>query len=104
MKNVFWTGFCDKDRIRAISEMEDIINAYGFIVDFKEFSDLSISMVVELDEMKINPLYLALKKYISLKDFEPVEPTLSGEHVILLNVTFSKGTGNLRIVPPAVPG
>lgn len=104
MKNIFWTGFCNKERIIAISEIENIVNAHGFLIDFKEFSDLSISMIIELDELKVNPLYLALKNYLNLKDFEPVDPSISGEQSVFLNVTFSKGTGNLRIEPPAVPG
>ena len=104
MKNVFWTGYCNRERTAAISELEKLVNQYGYITDFKLFSDISIAIKIELEEFKIDKLYDALKKYISLNDFDSVNSVSHAERVIYLNITFMKGTGDLKIDIPAVPG
>jgi hypothetical protein len=103
MNNIFWTAYCNNDRIIAISEIEQIVNIYGYITDFKHFSDVSISITIELEELNIDKLYSALKKYMSLNDFDEIHSTSNSERIVLLNITFIKGTGDLRIETPAVP-
>lgn len=104
MKNIFWTGYCNNERITAISEIEKIVDNHGYITDFKLFSDISLMIKIELEELNIDELYIALKSYIRLNDFEKLNSTSSRERIIFLNITFKKGTGNLAIENPAVPG
>ena len=104
MGNVFWTGYCDKERIAAISEIERIVDLYGFITDFKQFSDISISIMIELEESRVDVLYNALKRFVNLNEYEGLHSTSNRERSIFLNITFSKGTGDLRVEVPAVPG
>ena len=104
MKSIFWTGYCNTERIIAISEMENIIANYGFITDFKRFSDFSLSVSIELEEKKIDNLYEALQSMMSLNDFAKINSTSNIERLIFLNLTFIKGTGELRVEVPAVPG
>jgi hypothetical protein len=104
MENIFWTGYTNKDRITAISDIQSIVSLYGFITDFKPFSDLSISIKIELEEFQIDPLYVALKEYMTLKEFQPLHSTSVVERSIYLNVVFIKGTGDVRHEIPAVPG
>jgi hypothetical protein len=104
MNTIFWTGYCNNERIIAISEIERIINNYGYITDFKQFSDISISIKIELEELNIDKLFNALKDYMSINDFEKINSTSNRERLIFLNVTFVKGTGDLRIEIPAIPG
>ncbi len=104
INNIFWTGFCKKDRFISISKIEDVINKYGFIYDFKEFSDISISFIIAVEEHKIDKLFIHLNKHISLREFEFVNSTSSNERIVFLNVTFLWGTGNFKIEIPAVPG
>jgi hypothetical protein len=104
MKNFFWTGYCSKERIVAIREIEEIISAHGFITDFKLFSDIAISIQIESEELKIDKLYTALTDYISLNEFEKLNSDSSDECLVSLNITFTKGTGDLKIEIPSVPG
>lgn len=104
INNIFWTGFCKKDRFISISEIEDIINKYGFIYDFKEFSDISISFIISVEEHKINKLFIELNKQISLREFESINSPSINERIVFLNVTFLRGTGNFKVEIPAVPG
>ena len=104
MKNIFWTGYCKTNRISAISEIEKIVTNFGYITDFKQFSDISLTIVIEVEERKINSLYLALKQFMNLNDFELINSDSTIERVILMNTTFNDGTGDLRVETPAVPG
>lgn len=104
MDTIFWTGYCSDDRIIAISEIEKIVGNYGYITDFKRFSDISLSIKIEIEESNIDKLYNALENYISLHAFEKLNSVSKRERIIFLNTTFTKGTGNLKIETPAVPG
>jgi len=104
MNTIFWTGYCNNERIIAISKIEKIINSYGYITDFKQFSDISLSIKIELEELNIDKLFNALKDYMSINDFEKINSSSNRERLIFLNVTFVKGTGDLRIEIPAIPG
>lgn len=104
MKNIFWTGYCNHSRTSAISEIEQIISSYGFIVDFKLFSDISLSLNIEIEELNIDKLYIALKSYMELNDFGELNSSLIRERTVFLNITFTQGKGDLKIDIPAVPG
>ena len=104
MDTIFWTGYCNNERFAAIGEIEKVINSYGYITDFKEFSDVSLSIKIELEELNIDKLFTDLKKTIILDDFEGVNSISNRERIIFLNITFARSTGDLRIEVPAVPG
>jgi len=104
MNKYFLTGFCEKERLQAVSEIEKIIAEHGFIIDFKMFSDISISIMLEIEERKIEALYDDLKNYMNMQDMKNMNSGSDNESLVLLNVTFTKGSGNLTIEVPSVPG
>jgi hypothetical protein len=104
MGNIFWTGYCKVNRFVAINKIEQIVSDYGSIVDFKQFSDISLSLNIEIEELNIDELYLALKSCMELKEFGELNSSSNRERTIFLNITFTQGTGDLKIEIPAVPG
>ena len=104
MRNIFLSEFTREDRTGAIAEIEKIINPFGFIIDFKPFSDISLSLVIEAQESNIDPLYDALTRYLHMEDFERLNSTSPQERTIYLSVTFTNAMGNLKNEIPAVPG
>ncbi len=104
MNRYFLTGYYDKERIIGISDIEKSINKYGFIIDFKMFSDISISMIIEIEEFKVDALFDELTSYMKMNEFKNISTDSKKDCLLLLNVTFTKGTGDLRIEIPAVPG
>lgn len=103
-KPVHWKGYCNQTRNAAIYEIENIVGRYGYITGYQMFSDLEISVTVEIEERKISGFYSALCSYVSLSETKDLNSDSSRERIILLNITFTKGTGNLKIEVPAVPG
>ena len=103
-KRLYWKGFSNSERHNAINEIKRSINKYGYITDFKMFSDLETSFTIDIEESKIDGLYKALIQNIALKDIEKVNSDSIEIRSILLNVSFSKGTGNLENIIPSVPG
>ncbi len=104
MENIFWTGYSNDERHSSISTIENVVSKYGDIVDFKFFSDISLTMAIEIEEFKINKLYNELANTIRLDKFENLNSVSKKERKVYLNITFTKGTGNLTIEVPNVPG
>jgi len=104
MKNIFWTGFSGEERQSAIHEIQNTISKYGSIVDFHLFSDITLSITIEIAESKIDQLYEDLMEIVGLDEFEYLNSTSKDERTIYFHITFAKGTGNLKIEVPAVPG
>lgn len=104
MDNIFWTGYSNDERHSSMSIIKRVVAKYGDIVDFKFFSDISLTMVIEIEEFKIDKLYDELADNIGIDKFEYLNSISKKERTVYLNVTFSKGTGNLIIEVPSVPG
>jgi hypothetical protein len=104
MENIFWTGFSDDERHSAIDKIQSVVSKYGDVVDVHLFSDISLSFTIEIEEFKIDKLYDELTKIIGIQKPEFLNSISKNERTIYLNITFSKGTGNLRIEVPSVPG
>lgn len=104
MGKLYWTGICSQERTQAIAQISSIINRHGFFSEFKLFSDVSLSMVIEIEERKVDALYEELGTYLALDDFPAVHSNSAKERIILFNVTFTRGTGNVEREVPAVPG
>lgn len=70
------------------------------------FSDLAISMRIEIEGRQLPALHSELQKILSLSELDPTfhEVDSENEWTILLNISFSRGSGNLRHEKPAVDG
>lgn len=104
MENIFWTGFSDSERHSIIDQVQNTVSKYGYIVDFTLFSDISLSITIEIEELRIDKLYEDLKNIIGIQEFASLNSTSAKERIVYLHITFTKGTGNLKIEVPAVPG
>jgi|SRR6056297_1101888 len=104
MESIFWTGFSDDERHSAINKIQSVISKYGDVVDIHFFSDISLSMTIEIEEFKIDKLYDELTKIIGVQKPEYLNSISKKERTVYLNITFAKGTGNIKIDVPSVPG
>ena len=104
MKRLYWTGYCALPRNEAISRLEIDVNRHGYIVDFKPFSDVSMSLFLEVPENEAEALYRDLSDWMQLDDCDFSECTSQRDIVVLFNLSFAKSTGDLRHVVPDVPG
>ncbi len=101
---VNWSGICSSDRTHGLNQIKDCIDKFGFIQDFHLYSDISIALNVSIEENKIAPLYEALSDCVHL-DFYEINPSDKNiERTLMLNITFSKGTGDMKNEVIAVPG
>ena len=103
MENIFWTEFSDDERHSAINKIQSVVSKYGDVVNVHLFSDISLSMTIEIEELKIDQLYDELANIIGVQKPENLNSITKKERTIYLNITFTKGTGNLKIEVPSVP-
>jgi hypothetical protein len=104
MKNIFWSGYVLEDRLSGIEKVKRIIATYGDVVNFNMFSDLSINLEIEIPENRLFELYQALNNHIRMDQVEVPSSLSTKQRVLYLNLSFSKGIGNLKIDVPAIPG
>ena len=103
MKRYYWNGISKDERIKSISEITTIIDRFAAIKNFQRFSDISLSLVIEIEEFKINDLYTCLEKIMYIEGFDHTLSDSTAECIILFNITFTKGTGDLKFEMPSIP-
>ncbi len=103
MKKYYWKGISNDERIKAISELTGIINQYATILNFQKFSDFSLSLLLEIEECKVIDLQSGLKTIMSLEHINSDLTNSKEDCIVFLNVTFTKGTGDLEIEIPDIP-
>ena len=104
MENIFWTAGSNNERHSEIDKVKNVVNKFGDIVDFKFFSDLSLNVKIEIQELRIDELFGNLSNIIGMDSFESLNSKSPKERTVYLNITFIKGTGDLYIEVPSVPG
>ena len=94
MKRFYWVGYCEQDRL---------INNYRALVNTNCFCDLAISFVIEVSADQIQALYVNLQEYIHLEEVDGF-PASGSYACTVVNLSFTNGSGNLKIETPSVPG
>lgn len=107
LKKQFWEGFTNIERFEAINEIQKIIsNNSGCIINFNRFSDMALSLMLEIESDKVTTLFEALTKYMTITGLPEEynnESTLK-DITIFFNITFGKSKGDLILEVPQVPG
>ena len=103
MHKVYWTGICSNERLTAISDISARLCRYGSILQFQKFSDLVLSLVVEVETGKLNFLHEDLGPLLNIEGFKSEDAAYTGEVILFLNITFAKGTGDLEFEIPDIP-
>ena len=106
-KKLSWTAYSNSDRHQLIEEIKTAISKHdGCIMNFNMFSDLAMSLSIEIEENKIPKLQSELSDVVDLVDESPNDIDLDSkkEWLIFINVSFGKGRGALKNEVPEVPG
>jgi hypothetical protein len=104
MQNIFWTGYSNNNRNAAIHSVQTVVAKFGDIVDFKFFSDISMTIMIEIKEVNIDNLYHELSECIGMEKHDYLHSSSQKERTIFLHITFSNGRGNMTVKTPSVPG
>lgn len=107
IKKFNWEGFSNQERNKVIEDIKDRISVSdGYILNFQLYSDLALSLSIEIEEASIVTLYEKLAQVITLSpfDFQLIDSTSKKECLLFLNLSFAKGSGKLKIKIPSVPG
>lgn len=106
-KKLNWRAFSSGNRHKVIGEVQDIISSNdGCIVNFNMFSDLALSLSIEIEECRIVNLYNALDTVINIEGFDDknINKESKKELLLFMNLSFSQGSGKLKTDIPDVPG
>lgn len=103
MKKIYWSCFTNHDRTTMLREVEEIVNRHGYILDFRQYSDLTLVLCIEIMESKIEILYQDLSKSMRISVSDKTDLNDDKEYLLYLNITMP-GSGKHTIGVPAVPG
>ena len=106
-KKLRWQAYSNGDRNKVIESAKNIISiSDGYIMNFNLFSDLALTLAVEIEENKIQMLHQGLSPILNISELELKELNLESnkEWLIFINISFSKGKGELKRKVPEVPG
>jgi len=104
MKTYSWEAFCAEERYSAINKIETLVNQYGAITDFHRFSDLSLSLTIEISPEKANILFDELSKDINISGKKPLLTEFTSDILLFISINFAEGKGDLKVEVPDVPG
>ena len=107
IRNLNWQVFTEQERNKAIEELKGKISSHdGYIINSTFFSDLALSLTIEIEEKDILKLYASLADSMKISEsgFDNINASADKEWWIYLNVTFRQGKGDLKIDVPSVPG
>ena len=107
LKKLQWQAFTNEDRNSTIEKVKEVISGSdGYITNFHMFSDLALSLSIEITENSIHELHKALGNVLTVSEFNPedIRPTSKKEWLLFVNISFGRGTGELKKEVPAVPG
>lgn len=102
-KNIKWEAYTNKNRHEMINKIQTMIMDHdGFIINFNRFSDMVLTLNIEIEENKIPGLYKDLSTISSLasnnsKNLHANITDSRKECSLFLNITFKSGSGNLEI-------
>jgi len=102
-----WQLYVKTSRNKAIEEIKNIISKNeGYIIYSNLFSDLALTLTVEIEEKNIKSLYLELDREFSIQDsgIQKIDLNSNQEWWVLMNISFGKGKGNISTKVPNVPG
>ncbi len=102
-----WQIYISGERNEAIEDLKDLISKNnGYIMNFNLFSDLAMSLTVEIEEKDVRGLYSSISNQMKIDEssLERLGVDSSKNCWILMNVSFSKGQGYHKNEIPDVPG
>jgi hypothetical protein len=84
MQNIFWTAYTDIDRHAAINQIQAVVAQFGDLIDIRLFSDISLTMTIEIEECKIDRLYEAIEMIIGIDKSDLVNSNSTKEYLKLV--------------------
>ena len=107
LKKLNWQAYTGEERNKVIEDVKQtILNNDGCIVNFNMFSDLEISLSIEIEENRIVDLHRSFSEILKISDCDLTKINLDSkkEWLIFMSISFSVGKGKLSIEKPAIPG
>lgn len=106
-QKLHWSGYTNTDRLMVIEQVKHTISdSGGCIVNFNMYSDLALSLTIEVEEDQIIPLHQQLRTILTVSDLSDgnIKPNSKEEWLLFVNISFGQGKGELKNEVPAVPG
>lgn len=99
--------YSSDDRYLTLDTIQNMVRHFrGFLMNYQMYSDLQISLYIEMKECRLLNFYHQLKKKVKVSkfDLEHFDPHSRATCRVDIVVYFVKATGKLKVNIPEVPG
>ena len=105
-RKLYWKASANDDRTQIIEKVKKLISQHdGYIAHFNLFSDLALSLCIEIEEKQIAGFHEDLKDFLVINEIESdLNPHSIHEWWVFMNISFAQGSGKLKRGIPHVPG
>ena len=107
IKKLNWKAVSGRNRIEIIEKVKSAISSNdGYIINFNMFSDLALSLSIEIPANRIVDLHNSLATVLTISEIDSNTKIQQSneEWLIYINLSFGAGKGDLVVEVPAVPG
>lgn len=94
--SLFWKGSVPGNRTEVISKLILISGRYGMVLNSKSYSDLDISLVLEVESVKLQELQSELSGFAAMDYGQDIPSHQKHDVLVHINLSFYTGTGDIE--------
>ena len=88
MTRHFWNIFTSKKSTEALHDIEVVVRDFGYIVDYKKFSEDYRILQIEVESPKVETFFKTLSDCFSVENFNSIHLNRAGDDEVFINVKF----------------
>lgn len=82
----FWNIISNKNKHEVLSEIEKMVNNFGFIIDYKKFSDNDFCIIAEIDNKKVEVFFNKLSENYKTEKYNTIFLNIPEDDELFLNI------------------
>jgi hypothetical protein len=88
MTRHFWNIYTNKKTTEALHKIDEIVQCYGYIVDYKIFADDYRILQIEVESQKVEPFFQSLSENFSVEKYNSIHLNKAEDDEVFVNVKF----------------
>ena len=88
MTRHFWNIYTNKKTTEVLHKIDEIVQCYGYIVDYKIFADDYRILQIEVEGQKVEPFFQALSESFSVEKYNSIHLNKADDDEVFVNVKF----------------
>ena len=88
MTRHFWNIYTNKKTTEVLHKIDEIVQCFGYIVDYKIFADDYRILQIEIESQKVEPFFQSLSDSFSVEKYNSIHLNKAEDDEVYVNVKF----------------